>query len=129
MAPSARPQLHDASKTLNDFFQHHIPPPEIRSAWAQIKILLLTSSPPSADAPTNPPISAALDKIHERLLLIEKSVSVPQNTAKPLLSYADAVKIPPPAAPVPIEKFVPGRLLNEVTVKRTSDTAPLQPST
>jgi hypothetical protein len=25
MAPQARPQLYDASKTLNDFFQHYIP--------------------------------------------------------------------------------------------------------
>ncbi len=71
MAPQARPQLHDASKTLNDFIQHHIPLPEIRTAWAQIRIYLLTPS-----APNNPPISAALDKIHERLVLIEKSVSV-----------------------------------------------------
>jgi uncharacterized protein YaiI (UPF0178 family) len=37
-------------------------------------------------------------------------------------------KPPPPAARVPTEKFVPSRLLNEVTVKTVSDAAPLQPS-
>jgi hypothetical protein len=34
----------------------------------------------------------------------------------------------PPAAHVPTEKFVLGTLLNEVTVKRSSNAAPLQPS-
>jgi hypothetical protein len=34
VAPQAWPQLHDASNTLNDFFQHHILPLEIRNAWA-----------------------------------------------------------------------------------------------
>ena len=61
-------------------------------------------------------------------MLIQKSVSAPQNTAKPVLSYADAVKTPAPAARALSEKFVPSRLLNEVTVKRSSDAAPLQPS-
>jgi phage antirepressor YoqD-like protein len=32
----------------------------------------------------------ALDKIYERLLLIEKSMSITLNTARPSLSYADA---------------------------------------
>jgi hypothetical protein len=128
MAPQAQPQLHNASKTLNDFFQHHISPPEIRNAWAHIRIHLLTSSPSSASAPNDPLITAALEKIHERLLLIEKSLSAHQNTAKPSLSYADAVKNPAPVARTLSEEFVPSRLLNEVTVKRSSDAAPLQPS-
>ncbi len=34
IASQARPQLHDTSKTFNDFSHHHIPPPEIQSAWA-----------------------------------------------------------------------------------------------
>jgi hypothetical protein len=58
----------------------------------------------------------ALEKMHEQLLLIEKSMSVTQNIAKSPLSY-DAVKTTSPAAHAPTEKFVPGRLLNEVTVK------------
>jgi hypothetical protein len=129
MAPQARPQLCNASKTLNNFFLHHIPPPEIRDAWALTRIHLLTSTPSPANAPTDAQITAAPDKIHEKLLRIQKSVSVSQNTAKPSLSYADALKTPPPpAAHVPTEKLVPSRLLNEVTVKRSSDAAPLQPS-
>jgi hypothetical protein len=128
MAPQAQSQLHDAFKTLNDFFLHHIPPPDIRNAWTQIRIHLLTTSSFSANTPNDPQITAALDQVHERLLLIEKSVSFSQNTAKPPVSYADAVTIPPLAARVPTKKFVPSRLLNEVTVKTVSDTAPLQPS-
>jgi hypothetical protein len=73
-------------------------------------------------------MTVALDKIYERLLLIEEGVSVTQNTAKPPSSYADAVKNPTPAARVILEKFVPSKLLNEVTVKTISDAAPLQPS-
>jgi hypothetical protein len=86
VAPQARPRLHDASESLNDFFQHHIPPPEIRNAWAQIRIHLLTASPSSANAPNDPLMTMALEKIHEQLLLMEKSVSTHQNTAKPSLS-------------------------------------------
>jgi hypothetical protein len=107
MAPLVRPQLHNPSKTLNNFFQHHIPPPEIRNAWAHIRIHLLTSSPSSANASNDPLITATLEQIHERLLLIEKSVSAHQNTAKPSLSYADAVKNPAPVARALSEKFVP----------------------
>ncbi len=55
-------------------------------------------------------------------------MSAYQNTAKASLSYAGAVKNPAPAARALSEKFVPSRLLNEVTVKRNSDTAPLEPS-
>jgi hypothetical protein len=55
-------------------------------------------------------------------------VSAHQNTAKPSLSYADAVKNPAPVARALSEKFVPSRLLKEVTVRRSSDAAPLQPS-
>jgi hypothetical protein len=57
--------------------------------------------------------------------MIEKGVSANQNTAKPSLSYADAVKTSAPAARALSEKFVPSRLLNEVTVKKSSDAAPL----
>jgi hypothetical protein len=32
MAPQAQSQLHDASKTLNEFFLHHIPPSDVRNA-------------------------------------------------------------------------------------------------
>jgi hypothetical protein len=128
MAPQALPKLHNTSKTLNDFFQHHIPPPELKNAWAQIRNHLLTASPSSANAPNDPLITMALEKIHEQLLLIEKSVSTHQNTAKPSPSYADAIKTLAPATCALSEKFVPSRLLNEVTVKRSSDTAHLQPS-
>jgi hypothetical protein len=124
----ARPQLCNASKTHNDIFQYHIPHSEIRDAWAQIKIHLLTSGPSPANASTDPPITSTLDKIHEQLLLIQKSVSVSLNTAKPSLSYADAIKTPPPAADVPTEKFVPSRLIDEVTVKRSGNATPLLPS-
>jgi hypothetical protein len=68
--------LPKASKTVNDFFLHHIPPPEIRQAWAQIRIHLLTSSTPPTAPSTNAAANEALEKIHEQLLLIEKSVSV-----------------------------------------------------
>ncbi len=128
MAPQARSPLHDAFKTLNSFSLLHIPPPNIRNAWTQIRIYLLTTRSTSANTSSNPPLTAALDKIHKRLLLIENSVSVLQNTAKTPLSYVDTVKTPPPAARVPTEKFMPSRLLNEVTAKTSSDTAPLQSS-
>jgi hypothetical protein len=100
----------------------------MRNAWAQIRIHLLTSSPSSANELNEPLITAALGKIHEPLLLRKMSVSAYQNTANPSLSYADAVKNPTPAARALTEKFVPSRLLNEVTVKRSSNAAPLQPS-
>jgi hypothetical protein len=103
-------------------------PPEIRNTWAQIRIHLLFSSPSSANAPNNPLIIAALEKIHERLLLIEKSMSAHPNTAQLSLSYTNAVKNPAPAALALLEKFVPCRLLYEVTVKKSRDTARLQPS-
>jgi hypothetical protein len=116
MTPQAKPSLHDASKTINDFFLHHIPPLEIRTPWAQLRIHFLTSSAPQISTPTTAPISDALDKIQECLMLIEKCVSAPQSTAKPLLSYADAARMPPPPSKPAPEKFVPGTLLKEVTV-------------
>jgi hypothetical protein len=64
-----------------------------------------------------PHITAALDKIYEELVLIHKSISVSQNTAKLAHSYADAVKMLLPAAHVPTEMFMLSGLLNEVTVK------------
>jgi hypothetical protein len=94
MASQRQPQLCNAFETLDEFFLHHSPPLAIRNAWVQLKIDLLISSPPQACALNEPSISVALDKVHEQLLLIEKSMSVSQNTAKPSSSYADAVKTP-----------------------------------
>jgi hypothetical protein len=98
-APQAQLLLHDASKTVNDFFLHHIPPPEIRQAYAQIGIHLLTSSTPSTAPLTNTPTNETLEKIHEQLVLIEKSLSATQNTERNLLSYADVARAPPPFPP------------------------------
>ncbi len=112
MAPQVRLKLHDPFKTLNDIFEHNIHPPEIRNAWAQIRIHCLTASCSSANAPNDILITTALWQIHKRLLLIEKSLSTYQNTANVSLSYADALKAPAPATRALSEKLVPRRLLN-----------------
>ncbi len=46
-------------------------------------------------------MTAAQHKVHEHLTLIKENVSVPQNTAKPSLFYADAARNSPPSSPCP----------------------------
>ncbi len=82
---------HDASfamltRPLIIYCSTIFPYQEKRYAWAQIKSYLLTTSPSQGNASNDPPLTAALDKIHEQLLLIEVSVSVSQNTAEPTFS-------------------------------------------
>jgi hypothetical protein len=97
MTSQAKPSVNDASKTITEFFHHHVPPLEIRTAWAQLRIHLLTAVAPQPSTPTPAPITEALEKIQERLVLIEKRVAAPQNTATSPLSYADAARMPPPS--------------------------------
>ncbi len=127
MAPQAPSALHNATKTINGFFQHHKRPPDIRNAWAFLKTQLHPSNTPPPQPPSLAPISEALKKIQDCLTLIEKRVFAPQSAAKPFFSYADVAKMPPQPPPPTSEKFVPSRLLKEVIVKTISDAAPQQP--
>jgi hypothetical protein len=86
MAPQTKSAMQNAAKAINDFFSHHIPPSEIGNAWAQLKIHLITSATPQNSPPTSAPICEALEKIEERLILSEKRVTAPHNTAKTSLS-------------------------------------------
>jgi hypothetical protein len=65
-----------------------------------------------------------VEKIQDRLTLIEECFSVPQNAAKPPLSNADAVRLPPQPPTAAQEKLVPSGLLREVIVETISNAAP-----
>ncbi len=83
MAPQAQPALQNATKTINDFFQYHKPPPDIRNAWTFLKTHLHPSNTPPPQPLSLAPLSEALEKIQDRHTLIEKRVSAPQSAAKP----------------------------------------------
>jgi hypothetical protein len=100
------------------------------NAWAQVKIDLITSKaspPPPASTPSNALIVVALEDIKGRYTLIEKRIPVLQDAAKPP-SYADVACQPPPTNRAPSEKFLPSRMLNEVTVQPLAEPAPTQTS-
>ncbi len=126
MAPQTQKALSGATKTINNFFQHHQPFPDFRNAWGLLKIHLLTSATPPAQPSSLVPLSEALDKIQDNLALIEKRVSVPQDAAQFPLSYADAAKMPTRAPASTPEKFAPSRLLRKVTVETINGAAPQQ---
>jgi hypothetical protein len=68
-----------------------------------------------------------LEDIQGRLTLIEKRIPVLQNAAKPL-SYADAACQQPSAPQAPPEKYLPSRILSEVTVQPIDESQPTQTS-
>ncbi len=101
--------MQQAVRKIDEFFRTRQAPQDVKNAWAQVKIDLITSkASPPLPAPTtsNAPIVAALEDIQGRLTLIEKRIPVLQDAAKPL-SYADASRRPPPTHQAPSERFCP----------------------
>jgi hypothetical protein len=105
-------------------------PQDVKNAWAKVKIDLITSNistPHPATITPLAPLLAALEKVHCQLTLIEKRIPAAQDAAKPT-SYADAACQPPSVPQAPPEKFLPSRVLREVTVHPLAEPKPTQTS-
>jgi hypothetical protein len=96
-----------------------MPGPKLESATSPVAS--------SAYGPLDPSSTVALDKIHEQLQLIDKSTSVLHHAAKFNPHMMMLSTLSSPSGSCIKNKFVLRRLYYEVTVKKISNSASVQP--